>query len=29
MLNPSVKAKIKEIRLTIKKDPVSHKRFDF
>jgi hypothetical protein len=29
MLNPSVKARIKEIRLTIKNDPVPYKRFDF
>jgi hypothetical protein len=29
MLNPSVKARIKERLLSIKNDPVSHKRFDF
>jgi len=29
MLNPSVKARINEIRLTIKNDPMPYKRFDF
>ena len=28
MLNPSVKARIREVLLTIKNDPVPYKRFD-